>query len=108
MTDTLVELREKIAAIIRRDRTKTGSILTANDRADAILALPELKAQASRIAELKGVLKELDLIFEFERPGLAIAENRGISFRRMSDAFQAAHKALSHSSETPECEEEEK
>ena len=49
---------------------------------------------ASRIAELKRVLKELDLFFEFERPGLVIAENRGISFRRMSDAFQAAHKAL--------------
>ena len=80
MTDTLVE---RLQCIVQHE----DAIWLGSD-------LDTIAEAASRIAELEGVLKELDLFFEFERPGLVIAENRGISFRRMSDAFQAAHKAL--------------
>ena len=86
MTDTMVERLDALRSISTR--------LNRDERQTVREATDTLKAQASRIAELEGVLKELDLFFEFERPGLVIAENRGISFRRMSDAFQAAHKAL--------------
>ena len=99
MTDTLVE---RVAQSLwhAAPSNLAGCFRMWNEASDQdkaafrLMAQSALKAQASRIAELEGVLKELDLFFEFERPGLVIAENRGISFRRMSDAFQAAHKAL--------------